>query len=49
MIQSGNWRGARDAVWELVRDTGNSLVQNKEHLKFSIKKLRYRSGPNSGI
>ena len=34
MIQSGNWRGARDPTRELegARDAGNKLVQNIENL-----------------
>ena len=37
MIQSGNLRGVRDVViqpgnWKGASDTGNSLVQNIEHL-----------------
>ena len=34
MIQSGNWRGARDPARELegARDAGNLLVQKIENL-----------------
>ena len=34
MVQSGNWRDARDPVRELegARDAGNSLVQNIKNL-----------------
>ena len=34
MIQSGNWRGARDPAKELegAGDAGNSLVQNIKNL-----------------
>ena len=41
MIQSGNWRGARDPARELegARDAGNLLVQNIENLCSSIKKI----------
>ena len=55
MIQSGNWRVARDTVWKLegardtvwklegARDAGNASVQNIENLKFGTSLIPTKS------